>query len=181
MEIEFQLNEEDYIDYNVNHAKKSPSLKRSVTIIRILGPVAFLIAPFLIVNFSDIPFWYWMSIFGITSVVWIVFYPKYFNWELKRKIAKMLLEGKNDSLFKQIKISLNETGIVQQSRAGETMTEWNEVDSVDETHKHIYIYNSSISAYIIPKRAFNDQQAIDLFLEKIHEHYKILKPSRSNL
>jgi len=173
MEIEFELFEKDYINFNIDHTNKSPSLKRSLLVQRILGPVIFLIAPFIIIRFSEIPMWYWITIFSITSVIWLVFYPKYFNWEMKRKIEKMLKEGSNESLFQKRKIIITDTEMVQKSPTGEIITKWNEVNRVDETNEYIYIYNSSISAYIIPKRAFENENAIKVFLAEILKNHKL--------
>lgn len=167
MELKFELLEEDYINFNIDHANKSPSLKRNVSLIRILGPVTFLIAPFIIIRFSEIPLWYWMTLFGITSIIWLLFYPKHFDWEMRRRIKKMLKEGKNESLFKERKISLTDEAIIETSSSSQTSTIWSRIDRVEETDRYIYIYNSSISAYIIPKRVFKDDKEKIIFLEEV--------------
>lgn len=167
MELKFELLEEDYINFNIDHANKSPSLKRNVTFIRILGPVTFLIAPFIVIKFSEIPLWYWMTLFGITSIIWIVFYPRYFDWEMRRRIKKMLKEGKNESLFKERKISLTDEAIIETSSSSQSSTIWSKIDRIEETDRYIYIYNSSISAYIIPKRVFKNNKEKTNFLEEV--------------
>lgn len=171
LEIEFELIEKDYINFNINHAKKSPSLNKSIIFIRILGPLVFLIAPFIVVKFSDIPFWYWMTLFSITSIIWLVFYPRYFEWQMRRRIKKILNEGNNENVFKKTKLILMDNGIVQKSANGETNTKWNEVDRVDETCEYIYIYNSSISAHIIPKRIFENEEEMKIFLGEVLKYY----------
>ena len=172
MEIEFKLSEEDYINFNVDHTKKSPTMRKNVTFIRILGPVVFLIAPFVIISFSEIPLWYWITLFGIASILWLIYYPRHFDWDMRRKMKKMLQEGNNENLFKEIKIILTKEGIIQKNKTGESFTKWDDVDSVDETDDYIYIYNSSISAFIIPKRAFKDENARKEFFAEILEHYR---------
>lgn len=167
MELKFELLEEDYINFNINHANKSPSLKRNVTLIRILGPVTFLIAPFIIIRFSEIPLWYWMTLFGITSIIWLLFYPKHFDWEMRRRIKKMLEEGNSENLFKERKISLTDKAIIETSSSSQSSTIWSKIDRVEETDRYIYIYNSSISAYIIPKRVFKDDKEKANFLEEL--------------
>ncbi len=167
MELKFELLEEDYINFNIDHANKSPSLKRNVTLIRILGPVTFLIAPFIIIRFSEIPLWYWMTLFGITSIIWLLFYPKHFDWEMRRRIKKMLEEGNSENLFKERKISLTDKAIIETSSSSQSSTIWSKIDRVEETDRYIYIYNSSISAYIIPKRVFKDDKEKANFLEEL--------------
>ncbi|WP_035051071.1 YcxB family protein [Carnobacterium pleistocenium] len=173
MEIEFELLEKDYINFNIDHTKKSPSLKRSINVQRLVGPIVFLIAPFIVIRFSAIPIWYWMAVFSIASLIWFVFYPRYFDWEMRKRIVKMLQEGNNENLLKKIKIVVTDKGISESSVTGELNSKWNEVNRVDETNEYIYIYNSSISAYIIPKRIFENENTLKIFLEEISKYTNV--------
>lgn len=171
MEIEFELEEIDYINFNIDHARQSSSLKKSLIIQRLLGPFIFSIAAVIVTRFSPIPLWYWMTLFSIASIIWLIFYPNFFNWELRRKIVKLLQEGNNEILFRKRKIIVTDKGIIEKNIASETCTTWNEINSVDETNDYIYIYNSSISAYIIPKKIFKNKNTLKLFLEEISKYY----------
>lgn len=48
-----------------------------------------------------------MTVFSITSLIWLIFYPSYFDWEMRRRIVKMLQEGNNEHLFKKKKNGSN--------------------------------------------------------------------------
>lgn len=169
MELEFELTEEDYINYNIAHSQKSPSIKRSILIQRIFGPIIFMGAPFFIIKFSDIPLWYWITIFGISSVVWLIYYPKYANWEIKRRVKKMLKEGNNENLFNRRKLALTGLGITEVSEIGESNINWDKIVSIEETTEYIYIYISSVSAHIVPKRVFKDTNEQKRFTDEISE------------
>ena len=171
MEIEFELLEEDYVNFNIEHANSSVSVKRSLILQRTLGPFVFLIATLALVKFSEISMWYWITVFSIMSVIWLVFYPNYFNWEMGRNIKKMLKEGNNKNLLQKRKLFLTDEAIIETSTASETKTPWCDVNKVEETGEYIYIYNSSISAYIIPKRVLGNQNKINTFLEEIYKHH----------
>ncbi len=169
MELEFELTEEDYVNYHINHSKKSPSIKRSILIQRISGPVIFMIAPFFIIKSSEIPLWYWITIFGLSSIGWLIFYPKYANWEIKRRVKKMLEEGSNENLFNRISLVLTEKGITGVSSIGESNISWDKIVSLEETKDYIYIYISSVSAHIVPKRVFKNSNEQKEFINKISE------------
>ena len=173
MELEFELLEEDYINFNIDHAKKSSSLKKNILMQRILGPVLFLIFPFIIRGYTEIPMWYWVTIFGIVSVVWFIYYPKYFNWEMTRRVKKMLNEGSNENILNRRKIILSDEGILEKSLIGESNVSWNQVDKVEESNEYIYIYISSISAHIIPKRIFKDENEKQMFIREISKHHDV--------
>lgn len=170
MEIEFELVEEDYINFNIDHSKKSPALKKNIFGQRILGPIVFLLFPFIIRIYTDIPMWYWFAIFGLFSVVWFVFYPKYFKWEMTRRVKKMLKEGNNDNIYIKRMIILSDKGILEKSDLGESNISWDKVGKVEETEENIYIYISSMSAHIIPKRVFKDKNEEQVFIKEISKH-----------
>lgn len=167
MELIFELTEEDYINYNLDHSKKSPSMKKSILIQRIMGPVIFVIAPFVIIQFSEIPLWYWLMIFGLSSIAWFVYYPKYTMWEIKRRVKKMLEEGNNENLFNQRKLLLTDEGITETSSIGASNISWDKIESLEETEDYLYIYISSVSAHIVPKRIFENLDEQEEFVGKI--------------
>lgn len=173
MELEFELLEQDYINFNIDHAKKASALKKNILMQRILGPIIFSLFPFIIRMYTEILMWYWVTIFGILSVSWYVFYPKYFNWEMARRLKKMLKEGNNENILIQRKIRLSEQGILETSPIGETNISWSQVDKVEETDEYIYIYISSISAHIIPKRVFSDEDEKQMFMRVISKYYDL--------
>ena len=170
MELTFKLTEEDYINYNVAHSKTSPSMKRSILIQRIMGPVIFVITPFIIVQFSDIPLWYWLIVFGLSSITWFIYYPKYAMWEITRRIKKMLAEGNNENLFNERILVLTDEGITETSSIGETKISWVKIERLEETEDYLYIYVSSVSAHIVPKRVFENSSEQEKFINKITEY-----------
>ena len=167
MQLDFELTEEDYINYNLYHVKKSPSIKRSILFQRIFGPIVFMIAPFIAVKVSEPPLLFWLFMFGITSIIWITFYPKYANWEIKTRAKKMLQEGNNENMFDKRSLILTEEGIKETSSIANSKINWDKIISLDETDDYIYIYISSISAYIIPKRVFKDKTEQKLFIGEL--------------
>ena len=171
MDIEFELLEKDYINFNIDHAKKSSSLKKSILSQRILGPIVFMLIPFILRLYTSIPLSYWLTIFAIASVLWVMFYPKYFNWEMGRRVKKMLNEGNNENILIRRTISISKEGLLEKSAIGESKVKWSQVDKVEETEEYIYIYISSISAHIIPKRVFRDENEKRLFIKEIEKYH----------
>lgn len=169
MKIDFQLTEQDYIDFNVYHMENSKTIKKSVFIQRYIISLIFLIAPFVFYNFADIPFSISMAIFGIIYVIWIAFYPQYLKKSVAKRISKMLEEGNNSDFLGSHSISLTEEGLEESSRLGETKKSWSAIERIDITEAHIFIYASAVSAYIIPTRAFENMKQIDEFIDMLNK------------
>lgn len=81
----------------------------------------------------------------------------------------MLNEGNNENILIRRSISISKEGLLEKSSIGESKVKWNQVDKVEETEEYIYIYISSISAHIIPKRVFRDENESRLFIKEIEK------------
>jgi hypothetical protein len=170
MKIKYVLTKEDYIQYNLHHMRESETIKKSLFMQRYIVSLIFLIVPFVFAKVSEIPFVHWMIVFLIIYLIWMLYYPKYFASLTKKRLQKIINEGKNLSLFGERTISLNEDGIVESSKAGESKTNWSVVERVDETGKYIFIYVSSVNAYIVPTRAFADLNQKKEFVDMLKQH-----------
>lgn len=163
MEINYELTEKDYLDFNVFHAENSPTIRRSILIQRLIGPVIFLIMPFYATRYTGIPLWYWVIIFGTLGALWYSFYPKYIKWEVSRRTSKLIKEGKDGKILGNKNIKLTPEGIYGTSLYSEEKVKWDSIERIEETEDYIYIFISSISAFIIPIRAFNDTNTKEKF------------------
>ena len=165
MKIDYTLTKEDYIAYNIHHIEHSPTLKRSINIQRYGLALIFLIFPFIIAGFTQIPLQLWLIVYGTVFIVWIRFYPKYFVNSTKKRILRLIEEGNNSSLFGPRSIIMTEEGVEEISEQGESRVTWNFIDRIEETQDYIYIYTSSVNAYVVPVRAFQNILEKNAFME----------------
>ncbi|WP_381482139.1 YcxB family protein [Sporosarcina contaminans] len=155
MEIRYELTEEDVVAFNVYHVKNSNIGRNSLRWQRLASPLIFLLFAYLLSIFTEIPAAPLLSTFTITAVIWVLFYPKYFYWHITRQVRKMLKEGKNEGLIGEHVLKMQKKGITDSTQNGETIVNWEAIKSFKEDIGHFYLYNSAISAYIIPKREVN--------------------------
>lgn len=172
MKISYKLTEQDYIDFNIYHMNTSETLKKSILIQRLIGPLLFLIGIFVVNKISDIPLWYWSGIFIITGLLWFIFYPKRIEKRFRKQVLKMLSEGQNKDLFTESTLSVNEDGIIHLNSYKEINIKWNTVNRIEITAHHIFIYDSAISAIIIPLSAFSTKDEEEKFIELIKGCYR---------
>lgn len=168
LKIHYELTEEDYLHFNLFHVKQSKTAIKSLKIQRFITPVFFIIAAFIFSGIGDMPVVFPLIIFGLISIVWLIFYPKYFYSLVMRQSKKMLKEGKNDGLLGQQQMVLSEEGIVYLTSNGESQVKWTGIKKIVEDSDFFYLYNSSVSAYILPKRALSSvKEAEDYFSSKL--------------
>ena len=161
--IEYTINKEDLLDFNLYHIFNSKHYKRYALFSRVIGPVILILAP-IILFFITSSLLYSLSVYGVVAPLWIIYYPRYLRWHTKKELKKILGEGENRGVIGDMTIALTLTGIHQTSESGEEITYWSGVEKVIITDDHIFIYISTSKAYIIPKRELSVDTIIK-FLE----------------
>lgn len=165
MEIRYSLTEEDYLNFNMFHVKNSKTAKRALNMQRFLMPIIFIVLSYVLSKVGNMSFFGLLIAFLIVSILWITFYPKYFYSYVFRNTKKMIKEGKNDGLLGEHHMVLSEEGIIDLTSNGETKVIWSGIQTLSEDKYNIYLYNSSVSAYILPKRELNNVDEMKTYLK----------------
>lgn len=152
MKIQYELTEDDYIRFNLSHIKRSKTGKRMLLLQRIIGPIIFLGAYFVLAMWLQETDWWLYGIYGIASILWFLFYPKYFERHVRKQTRRLIDERSNEGMIGPHTMDLDENGLRDLNEFGETRVSWAGIKEVVEENDYVYLYNSSISAYILPKR-----------------------------
>lgn len=172
MKINFELTKQDYIDFNLFHLDHSKTGRKTLFIQRYIVSLIFILAPFVLRWITEIPFSYWMVVCLAAYILWVINYPKSLKKSVVKRIDKMLSEGKNTSLIGDNDIVINEGCITRITKQSESKSAWDTIESVQQNQKNIYIYNSALSAYIIPKRAFENKEDEASFINQVKAYIK---------
>lgn len=168
LEINYILTERDYLKFNLFHAKNSKTVSKSLALQRFLAPVIFLIGAFVFSWIGNESFIGLLITFSIIGVLWIIYYPKYFYGLIIKNTRKMLNEGKNDGLLGEHKMILSEIGIIDSNINSETQVKWIGIKKFEEVDNYFYIYNTAVSAYILPKSSLiNVEETKEYFKSKL--------------
>lgn len=77
----------------------------------------------------------------------------------------MIKERKNDGLLGDHRMIMAEEGIVDATSKGETKVTWSGIKHFTEDKDYFFLYNSSVSAYILPKREINDVEETKNYIQ----------------
>ena len=174
MEIDYHLTEEDYLNFNMFHVKNSKAVRETLNMQRFLTPIIFIIASFVLPKVGSISFLGVFITFLVVSILWVIFYPRYFYSYVIRGTKKMMKEGKNDGLLGKHHMILSEYGIIDSTSNGETKVTWSGIKTLSEDKQNIYLYNSSVSAYILPKRELDDVEEIKTYLNSKVQNVRLV-------
>ena len=101
--------------------------------------------------------------------LWIVIGPGIERSTTRKKITRLLLEGQNKAMFGTHVLKFLPDSIVETTEHGEISVTWNAVEKIVKTDDMIYIYGSAVTAYLVPRRAFQAQEAFDGFFEMVEK------------
>lgn len=165
MDLKYHLTEDDYINFNMFHIKNSESIMGALKKQRLFTPIFYLAFSFIFSKILAIPFLFSFVPFFILSVLWVLFYEKYFFGRVIRQTKKMIKEGKNTSLLGDHHMVLTDEGIVDSTSFGETKVTWSGINEFKQDDRYFFLYNSAMSAYILPKRELKNVTEIESYLK----------------
>ncbi|MEL6718386.1 MAG: YcxB family protein [Bacteroidota bacterium] len=150
MTIEYQIHEEDFLNFQLFTASKSKSIqqkKRKGQLFITIGSLVF--AGYFYANASLVLAIY----FATFAVVTLLFYPKYFKWRYKKHYQKYIREHYAKRFGETAILEIKSDVIYSKDKTGEGNIKITEIEKVDETNNYFFLKISSGFTLIIPKIA----------------------------
>ena len=168
-EFDFTVSEKDYIEFNRYHAQKSPAGKKSRRFAMMFVPAVFLIM--IAVDYINgetdlmVPM---LIVLGVLGVVMLLLSGPLMRWNATLSTKLMKKNGRlpYDS---QVKLRFDDESIIEKTPMTEVKTSYAKLERIAVGPSGVYLYNSAISAILIPNTAFtNAAQKYD-FLQFMHQ------------
>lgn len=178
-EFKINLDDDDYLLFNQYHLLNSPSGKKSLMSFRFIIPFfCFMIIIIFCIAGSDFELILIEAIvLTILSILLIGFSKKKLLKSMNKRIIKMKKEGRlpycNESILK-----FDDEKIHEITPNTENITKYLLIEKIAVTEKAIYIYFSTVQAYILPVTAFSDEKEKLKFLEFINMKVDILRDTK---
>jgi len=172
--VEFELQVEDLVSFQIHHWKTTPALRRQRLLQRYFSPAVLLAIGCTIFAFdrgdAGILF---LIMFAAIALV-IAFYSREANWRrlMDRNLRKFYAQGKNRNLFGWHRVTIDAVGYHGKSQYSESIFRWPAIERVDVAPQHVLIYLSSAYSVLIPKLAFRDQGQLDAFVEAARRYHR---------
>lgn len=159
MIINYELTEEDFIQFNVHHIEDSPSQKKMYWVLRILMPLLFSVAIYSIgTGLFNQSYIYWSLISISFFIAWVIFYPIQHKKIILNQTRKMLSEGDNSSLFGEKILTVKEDVITVTGENEHEQFKRENIKKIKQYNDMLLLYNSSVSAMIIPTRNLTETE-----------------------
>ena len=178
-EFKITLNDDDYLRFNQYHILNSPLGKKTLMSYRFIIPiVCFMFVFILYIAGSDLDLVIIEAIvMTIFSIGWIITCKKALLKSMKKRMLKMKKEGRLPYNSEAI-LKFDDESIHEITPNSENKTNYTMIEKIAVAEMAIYIYFSSVQAYIIPVNAFFDYQERLNFLEFINSKVPTLTNTR---
>ncbi len=149
--FQYELTDEDYYAYSLHHLYAVPENKNQHTIRKTAFPtICLFLGAFLSVARQS---WFYLILFSIASIAWLFCY----DWQVRRNLRKRIVWLKKYGKLP----SIERTAITFEEDAFTSITDHTEMRSsyamterIFEGDSAFYLYQSVITAVILPYRAF---------------------------
>ena len=160
IDVTATLTSDEFVDFGLHQSARGPKKLISPTYI---GVEIILFALLAIYLFSEFDPSYALQLSAISLGILILIYatvvitPFYMTRSALRDNFK-----KSKSGGKEMRFSFTETGFIYRADGNETVRSWEEIHKVTETDDILGIFTTKSNVYLIPKRAFENDDFREL-------------------
>lgn len=152
------------INFNMYHIKNSPDMRKRIIFSKFVVP--FFLAFALFINFYD-EFLITFIIWFLLSLTWYLLMPAFHRFIIKKRVKRLYKQEENKRILTKHRITLEEQFLLEESEFGSSQTNWNSVGKIDKDDNYIYIYLSTLSAFVIPLNSFHNNEEMEVFYSSL--------------
>lgn len=173
MSIEFEIEREDLVEFTLfHHQHSSVSRTQRRRKMLVLSVALVLLLGFLVRFAMPMPdFWFLAAGCVLLIVGLLVSYPRIQEWQLRTMVERMYGEGRNLLLYGPRRIVLTPQFLNNASPQSQSVTRWLGVEKLVVADRALYIYISSVSSLVIPRRAFSSDDHFQTFVHTAQEFH----------
>lgn len=170
MEIEYSLDEKDYLEYLLYEGSKNKfniekrKQSRSIIFFIILAVVMF---PLLSGDFLVAIFYSFIALF------FLVFYPKYQSWVYKKYYIRTTNESYKNNFGELTRLILNENNIEALSPYTELKIKNEAFVAINEIENYIFLKTNYGGTIVIPKLKISNLEDFKKYLKLMMQKYDI--------
>ena len=162
MLLHYTVSEDDYLAFNIYHARHTPNYKRSIIGLCLLLPVLLAAAtPLVLIAFSNISPWIWTAVAVAAGGLWALAIPSRFEALIRRHIKK-IIKGRSEFVG-AFSLGLQEGVLVYAGNNEKNEIAYSRVDKIVQDGELIFLFLGPLSAIIVPTAAFADDSQKQAF------------------
>jgi hypothetical protein len=158
--MNFKLDEEDYLTYQLFTASKSELITKKKRNGWIIAPLSFLILAALFYASNNIPLTVY---FVFAAVITTVLFPRYFNWRYKKHYKKHIQTNYKNRFGIESELEITPDGILYKDETGEGKINLKEIKRINNLPAHFMIELNIGNSIILPKNQLDEAAILQTF------------------
>lgn len=148
MKIKYENQPSDITAYGELIYEKSPTVKqhrrRAMNFSAVMA-VIFALVIYYLDTMQTVYIWL------ILSMGWLIFVPTQHKRRYLKNMVKTYEGDKYKNIMTSHELTADESGLTDQIENGINHTTWSNIEHIEETEKHLFIFVDSTLAYAVPK------------------------------
>ncbi|WP_395139837.1 YcxB family protein [Armatimonas sp.] len=165
MTINYDLTEEDLVDYQLHFARTIGHLKRSKQVMAILGAVLGILG-ILLFTIGKVA----QGVGSLLYALFLFFFAPLMQKTMQQNLKKLVRKGYYKALLGSTQLTLTPKGIKTTNGMSESLMYWGAVEQLVESDTNFFVQFSAGVNLVIPKRAFATQTHGAQFLKMAEEY-----------
>ena len=169
MELNYSLNENDFLEYQLYAASKSENIKsqrRRNLVIMIVIFIAFFISIYSSTKkFPILPL--------IGYIILIIIYKIYETYRYKNHYKKFIRENYKERFGLVCTLNFGENDITEESKLGQSKINYESLTEINEIQNYYFLKILTGQSLIIPKKEIKNMEQFRSLLAQIKSKYKI--------
>ena len=164
MTIKFNISEEDYVNFNIDHFHKIKPMKGSEFLLRFLLPLAMFILCVLM-NVEHLI----LLIVILYAIIWIGFFQKFMRRARKSSTLNFIRKGKANDFIGNQSVTLEDDAIEITNAVSLSKIKYQAVEDIYYSSNLYYIYVGAIKAVLVPYSAFSGEKQRQEFFDILYK------------
>ena len=169
MKYKFNFTMDDWIKYNDYYTKNSKAYKKQHIKVIIINTICAGVISTIAYQGKVLTVFTLLRIISVFAV-WALLSILLYRYNVKKNIKNMLKDGKNNTIFGEQIVELTDEYIISSAAGNESKITWKSVEKYVEDKGYIYLFISSINAFIIPidkiETDVNKEELLNFIKEK---------------
>jgi hypothetical protein len=159
--VEYEVTVSDIVDFTWHLLRRNPALRRGYELGFLGGPALGLL---LLLLTDGGGMWSALAKLLVPTIVFSAFYQYFYR---KQVISNARASTGSSGSTGRKTLTLDSTGLTEVAEGATMSHTWSAIEDVAETGSAVYFYNTPVSAYVVPKRAFATPEAVAAFLQDV--------------
>jgi YcxB-like protein len=175
LQAEFDQSLEDVKAFYNNALPRSPVARRQKRITQIACPILIVGAGFLLcylIGYGFPPPPIWLIYIGVIALAVMYLTPSSVHKQQMKQVLRLFQQEDHRQRLGPTKIELRPEGVAAASPIGATVFDWKAISEIVATSDYVFLHLDSLSALMVPRRAFPDDATFDRFVEAARLYHR---------